>query len=222
MKRHDPFFVHRDIRESLAGEWECGENLASPVIDLSKNNNDGTIDGATRVQDDDLGGHSVLSFDGIDDHVNLGALGLTDDANPMSLVAIFKTSVVYSASDSHKLIRSGRYWFSFRGNLIRFGVNHANLVSTSITLNKWVFLVGTFDGTKIRFYKNGIYINSLTVTPTNYYEYGFGENESVASSWLTGHIANVRVYNKQLSLDEIKALYIFFHKKYGLKPDAII
>lgn len=229
MRRDDVFFAHPDVRDGLVGEWELGENLASPVIDLSGNGNNGVITGASRV--DGLGGHKVLDFDGIDDKViiaNDSVLNITDKISAVLLLKL-------DAWSSYKRILN-KYAFDYTlvpyeiggdntGDYIYFGVATdvgRKTVQLAVDSGKWYFVVGTYNGVTIN-----INVNNASETSdahsgniiTNNNDLHIAERNA---AFFEGQIAMSRIYNRALSVDEISALYKFIYKKYGLKPDHLI
>jgi hypothetical protein len=99
------------------------------------------------------------------------------------------------------------------------GVNVATGVTT-LSTGKWYHLVGVCDGTTVKIYLNGVQDGSanigtagnigLSSTPL-YIGYG-----NFANSNFDGYIDDVRIYNRALSLGEIKTLY-----KLGQNKDAV-
>ncbi|MEM4455240.1 MAG: LamG domain-containing protein [Thermofilaceae archaeon] len=79
----------------------------------------------------------------------------------------------------------------------------------TIPLNRWVFLCASYDGETLRAYANGELVKSWVIGKplqrgTNF-DVLIGSN---ATDWHTlGIIADVRVYNRALTADEIKAIY---------------
>ena len=240
MKIDDSFFVHPDVRGGLVGEWELGQNLVSPVIDLSGNGNNGVITGASRV--DGLGGHKVLSFDGIDDCIELDEPIVTD-IQSVTISALIKVVDLSGLSLSGGQISNKYISVSVRRGAYLFGVNSAGYFQTRYfpspssssnegvfsseisVIGKWYYVVFTNSGGVGKLYVNGL-LNDTNELMTDMYFNEIQRINNVKSatsgySFLKGDIANVRFYNKALSLGEIKALYIFFHKKYGLKPDFL-
>jgi hypothetical protein len=101
-------------------------------------------------------------------------------------------------------------------------VNGVNVATGATTLSagKWYHLVGVCDGTTVKIYLNSVQDGSanigtggnigLSSTPL-YIGYG-----NFANSNFDGYIDDVRIYNRALSLGEIKTLY-----KLGQNKDAV-
>src|SRR5262249_22498458 len=85
----------------------------------------------------------------------------------------------------------------------------------TIPLNQWTHLAASFDGSTKRLYVNGVqvasqaglgslvYDPSPTVPVTIGSDWGFG----ASSARFTGHIDEVSIYNRALTLDEIADIY---------------
>lgn len=231
MKYDDPFFVHPDVRDGLVGEWECGENLVSPVIDLSGKGNNGVIDGAVRA--DGLGGHKVLSFDGIDDFVEIADNASLDITEAITIIALinpldfgidnkgriitktYATGYTFAVDNSN--VVKGLYFAS--GNIGISQYSNENIIETG----KWQQVAITYDKQNVKFYKNNVYVGGGVETASlgSNNDSLFIGNKDDLSRAFSGLIANIRIYNIALTLDQIKQLKIFFLKKYGLKPDFL-
>ena len=76
---------------------------------------------------------------------------------------------------------------------------------------QWVLLTGTYNGKEMRLYLNGQLEDSAAITAkltgaTEHFRYHIGPNSAEGFS-LTGSIDDVRIYNRGLSAEEVKALY---------------
>lgn len=86
--------------------------------------------------------------------------------------------------------------------------------SAVYTPNKWYHLVGTYDGSTINFYSNGVLRTSLSVSTTmslynnNIATIGGQQVSGGAGTGIfDGYIDDVRVYNRPLSAIEVTQLY---------------
>ncbi|MDE1851375.1 MAG: LamG domain-containing protein [Candidatus Micrarchaeota archaeon] len=81
----------------------------------------------------------------------------------------------------------------------------------TVTLNNWVQVAGTYNGTAAALYVNGTNIASTNVTyvvnPSCVMRIGAGYTESNPSYYFNGSLANLQIYNTTLSAADIKALY---------------
>ncbi|MCK5320876.1 LamG domain-containing protein [Candidatus Parcubacteria bacterium] len=237
MDRKSPFFAHPDVRDGLISEWECGENLATPVVDLSGNGNDCVITGASRVADSDLGGHSVLDFDGIDDKLvfpnsilnGLSEFSITILVNFESLGADNKNNIFLAERESFPSKQVNFYFKAPNEIEISIGDGDSGTTVTYTyvpTLGEWLFFSCTFNAGAVKIYKNAVLKKSETIgeliTDTGNANYKrIGSFTDVVGHFLEGKMGNIRVYNKALSADDFNRLLIFLHKKYGLKPGTL-
>lgn len=86
------------------------------------------------------------------------------------------------------------------------------IAGPAVTLNAWVHLVGTFDGTTKRFFVNGAQVGtgaSSTFNPNvaRGLRIGAGQNEATANFLFHGDIDEVAIYPRALSAGEITAHY---------------
>jgi hypothetical protein len=102
---------------------------------------------------------------------------------------------------------------SFGGGLLSTGMYSpsANTWAYTLTSGNWYHAVGTYDGTNLKLYVNGVlvYFKTITITPSNsgigfqiMTQYDIGH-----SSYLAGNLAILRMYNRGLSATEINTNY---------------
>jgi len=209
-----------------AGNTASYAGTGTTWTDLSGLGNNGTlVNGPTF----DSANNGNIVFDGIDDHVDLG--------NPISLSSIGATTnitvsawVYYTAygggGQTYSVITvKGSPWtwllenpnntFAFR---ITAGGSDVNIADTSKhLLNTWYQVVGTYDGSNIKIYVNGILKNTRAQTgllATNTAAATIGEWQG--SYNLTGKIPGVFIYNRTLNTAEILQNYNERKTRYGL------
>lgn len=99
------------------------------------------------------------------------------------------------------------------GGTAEFFITNASPVSaagtTTLTSNKWWHIAGTFDGTNIRLYLNGLLegssVHAITIGNGSGRNYIIGNNATGGNA-TNGLLADVRIYNRTLSAAEIFAL----------------
>jgi hypothetical protein len=98
---------------------------------------------------------------------------------------------------------------SFEGfNTLSFWVNNdCQTSATSMTLNKWYHLAGTWDGTSARVYVNGVLANTTVCTSAPTMGTLIIGARSGGYLPLLGSTDDVRIYNRALSPTEVQALY---------------
>ena len=198
---------------NLAGAWGFDETSGPTTADASGNNNTGTIAGATRVTSGRYG--SALSFDGVNDIVNVAdsaSLDLTNRAtleawvNPSALGSAWRTAVlkeqpgqlVYALYANNDFSRPAGHLFT-TSDLAATG-------TAPLALNTWTHMAMTWDGTTQRLFLNGVQVASQAVGGTLVNSAGalrFGGN-NVWSEWFAGTLDEIRVYSRALSQSEIQ------------------
>ena len=200
--------------------------------DLSRGGNNGSlINGPTFNSAN--GGNIV--FDGSNDYISTNTnSSLTQAGNTQFTVDVW---VKKSASNKDMLLgpwdnsnRKGWFvqWFT-DGNLY-FGITNGafnyNYVSVSWQ-NQWFNLTGVFDGSLLtnqnigKIYVNNILQNTtnsgnmLTSVPAGLVEVSIGRLTNY-SSYATGNIAMVKIYNRALSASEISQNYNATKTRFGL------
>jgi hypothetical protein len=100
-------------------------------------------------------------------------------------------------------------------------VNKTYNLSTTIPTGSWSILHGVFSGATLGLYKNGSFINSISITGSNV---GYSANNrflvggisQFTGSYLSGSVANVAVYNTSLSIYSIATNYNGLATRFGL------
>lgn len=108
----------------------------------------------------------------------------------------FKTS--YSANNA-----SVALWAGGSGSAVGTG-------GTTISLDTWTHFVGSYDGSTLRFYKNGALISSAAYTGaigTPGDTLKIGRTGAATAGWFGGSIDDIRIYNRALSDQEILTTY---------------
>lgn len=97
------------------------------------------------------------------------------------------------------------------------GTIKAVRVNNSLVTGSWYYTVGTWDGTTMRLYKNGLQVTSsvpggtLNATNINYWVSAVTNVEP-----MSGSIANVQIYTRALTADEVLQNYNANKSRFGL------
>jgi hypothetical protein len=165
-----------------------------------------------------------------------GSTNTIDCGNSAALQAISGTSYVtveawvnlsgYGSSSYGVIAHKGYPWAFLMENpsntmRIRFYLSVSGDVacpdSATHALNTWYHFVGTYDGSNMRFYRNGVFTNSIAGTGTLG---GSGTNMVVGSYsgayFSQGQIPVVKVYNRTLSATEIQQNFNALRNRYGI------
>jgi PKD repeat protein len=195
----------------LVAAFGFEEGSGTTTSDASGSANNGTLNGATWTAAGKYG--NALSFNGSGAVVtvpNSASLGLS---GAMTVEAwVYPTSVggwqpvVYKYNDLYYLLGSnpganepatGVGDTATAGDMISSG--------TSLAVNTWTHLAGTYDGTTIRLYVNGAQVASTPHTgsiSSSGNPLTIGGN-TADGNYFTGVIDEVRVYNQALTVSQI-------------------
>ena len=159
-------------------------------------------------------------FDGASDYIDL-------EDNFQNIIATGKSGSVcawiYTNTTTprqvwfdHYLDSSNRLviWFDETNNSLNF---YPNKLTTSfgISANRWYFVSATWDGANSSWYVDGSLVSTQSYTPFNTDSTILGTNYAL-SQFLDGNLANVAIWNRALSSDEINSV---MWKSYdGLTP----
>jgi hypothetical protein len=209
-----------------AGNTSSYPGSGTTWTDLSGNNNHGTlINGPTYSSTN--GGSIVL--DGSNDYIDFG--------NSASLNAIGGTTNItvsgwayYTAygggGQSYSVLTvKGSPWTwllenyldTFRFRIVAGGADVSVGDVTTHQLNVWYNVVGTYDGSNMRLYINGVLKNTVPQTGT------LATNSETAKigTWqgtnynLTGRVSNVSIYNRVLTAAEVLENYNALRPRFG-------
>lgn len=171
-----------------------------------------------------------FSFDGVDDYIDFG--------NPTSLSSIGGTNNItvsgwafYNAygggGQSYSVITvKGNPWtwlLENPSNTFRFRITaggaDVNVADTSThLLNTWYNVVGTYDGSNMRIYVNGVLKNTQAQSgtlATNSVSAKIGTFQGTNYN-LTGRISNVSIYNRTLTTSEIQQNFNALRGRFGI------
>ena len=222
---------HRDeLTQGLVGEWTFdGQDIDTSLVtaeirDRSGSGNNGDwLNHATTTAVGKIG--QAINFDGSDDYINAGNNSSLQLTTVFTLSAWIKTNNTI-VDEYRTIIDKGTastnrtYWLELdvtTGLLtLRFSVAGVGKVFTStVALNdtKWHHVVATYDGSFVRIYSDG----ESVMTPAA--QSGSTDNPAVdmligrssvagLPRYFNGSIDDVRIYNRVLSADEAKRLYL--------------
>jgi hypothetical protein len=221
-------------RDGLVAEWQFNEGSGSVAHDTSGNGNVGSIQGATWVTG--ISG-SALSFNGADNYVFIPN---SNSVNTIYTTNQFTISAWINQRSHPRSDWTKSQWIFMKGEWDRdpgyfallydaqhdvpmFGVGakfnsndslHGNgswADASQFSLNQWVHVAGTYDGSRLQ-----IYVDGYTGGASGIIGEQFQPNDGpmmighfVNPNWpypFDGAIDEVRVYNRALNASEIAAL----------------
>ena len=185
------------------------EGFGTIVTDASGNGNTGTIGTATWTTSGKYG--NALSFNGTSARVTVNDSNSLDLTTGMTLEAwLFPTAVggwrdvIYKGTDDiYYLMGSSDNSTPALGGTF----SPSALRGTSnLPLNAWTHLAGTYDGTTMRLYVNGVQVSSRAQTgpiQTSTAALTMG-GDPLYGQYFAGRIDEARIYNRALSAAEIQ------------------
>jgi len=209
---------------------------SSNEYDRSGNGLTGTLQNGTTYN---TGTPSYYEFDGDDDYIDLGTIGVSDPLQLYNLSNGYTISAWirvpdYTGDSSQRIIDkssggSGQDgWYLAINNVTNgdwvmgLSTNNLNYSSNRILVNKWemITVVVDYTSTTLKYYKNGFETASWPNFAVSNYEPPQVETTARIGTWnhdvareFKGRIGNVLVWGTPLTAAEVTSLYTF------LKPD---
>ena len=207
------------LADSPAAYWRLGESSGTSAADASGSGNAGTYQNAPTLGAPGLisGTNTSVLFDGADDRVLAPDSTSLSPTGAVSVEAWARAASLAPSSGGYRTIvlKSGSYWlrvdnaggvqrarFYIRDAGTYYGVTAAGVtIATGTTYH----LVGTYDGTTLRIYVNGVEMGSAAHT-------GAVDDTTAAllisnppgSTW-DGRLDEVAVYGQALSATRVQA-----------------
>jgi hypothetical protein len=207
--------VSHVVPSGVVAAYSFNEINGTIVVDSSGNGNHGSVSGASLAAGKYGNG---LSFNGSNNMVTVTAspslnatTGLTISAwvNPISLSS-FRVVMTRELPTTDAWALNANDSTDLPGIWARTGTEASPLYgakgSTKLPLNTWTYLAGTYDGSVLRLYVNGILVRSTNVTGTlvnSQNALRIGGN-ALWGEWFHGLIDEIRIYNRALSQTEIQ------------------
>ncbi len=206
----------------LVGWWPFNGN----ANDESGNGNNGIVYGAT-LTSDRFGniGKSYL-FNGNSNYIEVQSSSNITVSSAYTISAWFNSDLwsFNSPIDEHAIISKivdgawyGGYEIYLGGNSGRiFHIGNIgdnfHLGSAGNIANKWYNVTATFNGNIVRYYLDGIKLDSISLmgnigTSSIPLRFGRRGGAGTYNCWFSGKIDDIAIYNRALTQDEITALY---------------
>lgn len=189
------------------------------LLDVTSNNNDGTVTGATQDATGIVDG--AYSFDGTDDYIQIAdnaSLNCTDAITivgwiyarsfPSAYIRIIdKSSATGALEDGYRLMLNGVDDFDF---LIANGGNRYRAAVSGLDYNTWYHVVGVYDGSNVLLYIDATKTTGDAYTGTlgtNSHSLMIGTACDASTGFFDGVLDSVAIYSSALSSTEITAIY---------------
>ncbi len=221
-------------KTGLVGYWPFSEGSGSIAYDKSGNGNNGTLGvaanmptwknnapkytaGAPAANGGTQG--TALQFDGVDDYVDAGngaSLNFSG-TKPFTITAWIKPNAVTAGKIVNRFNSgvAGNYFFGLFNGVLQLGRSVSPwqiFGSTTLSASTWYHVVGSYDGSKMYVYLNGVSdatpvtIGSVADAAINVF-IGSSQVSNNPSEFFNGLIDEVRIYNRALSVEEIRYHY---------------
>jgi len=204
---------------TLEAHYPLTEDTGNVALDYSGNGNDGSITGAGPAGTGTVAGpfgNSAYDFDATGDTIDIGdptELQGPNIGNSITLSGWIKPDVV---SDGHYIIAkasnssSDVYRLQATSSGVFAVIDSTSTSGGSLSDNTWAFCAMTYDSSNIRVYLDGVEVGSISANE--------GTIDSTASpvaigsrggdsSFSNKSLADIRIYSRALSPQEIQALY---------------
>jgi len=211
---------------NFKGVWHMKDLTTSTIEDSTSNNNDGTKKAANEPIQADGQIAKAQSFDGTDDYINLGRPASLNLTSAWTLEAWVKptsspngSGIITEAFSGDNIVQ---YELGFgmpaaRPRRLMTGFFHSGAWSLAedsvdISTNQWIHIIGTWDGTTLRVYKNGASVGSnvpgrSSQAGSESFWIGRRHDTYTSASFFPGLIDEVRISNTCRSAAWIKASY---------------
>ena len=194
---------------NLVGWWKLDDAEGKIALDWSGYGNNGTIIGEPEWIVGQFEG--ALSFDGVDDCIDIGNPEVLDINDVITVMAWVKMEEAGNGEDQ-SFVTKGNDSYGLRhaaSNNIQFRLDDSTLVDTPVDSSfsgVWHHLVGTCDGSQLQIYIDGTLMSTASSgsVPNSIYNVNIAR-ESVGNRYLFyGAIDDVKIYDRVLTPEEIQ------------------
>jgi Concanavalin A-like lectin/glucanases superfamily len=200
------------VSSGLVLAYGFEEASGTTATDASPAKNNGTLNGATGVAGGRFG--RALSFDGVNDRVDVPDSASLDLSNGMTLEAWVRPTTNSGWRTALMKERGANLAYALyasngaKPDTENFtGAENAATAPSALPLNAWTHLASTYDGTALRLFVNGAQVASKAASgamPNTANPLRIGGN-AIWGEYFSGLIDEVRVYNRALSAAEVGA-----------------
>lgn len=175
--------------------------------DTSGNGYNGTVNGPTLVADRFGHDASAYNFDGVNDVITTTATNHFANGNLLSVSLWIKVAALPASLEYFVICKDFGVWLDGGSLGLAISVPATNSASGAVTAGTWHHLLGTYDGTNVVVYIDGVHAQT-----TNHPGNISGLNSALvfgtfASAYFAGTLDDVRIYNRVVTAAEISDLY---------------
>ena len=213
-----------DVNTGLVALYSFNGN----ANDLSTNNNNGAVTGATLTADRFGNVNSAYSFNGSSDYievvnnasltfttavsfsfwinipdVSFNTVGLPERA-PIGKQRNSNTSgIAFETNDKIGTAGTPQFYLSSGSSPVQYED------ATALGLNTWVHLVGTYDGTTLKLYSNNVLIGTSTgsLNLSSITQNLFFGKEGALGRFFKGKLDDIRIYNRAINACDVDSLF---------------
>ena len=211
------------INNSCVGFWPLTDGSGSTAVDVSTGGNDATALGTLSHVATSIG--TAMEFDGASNGLEV-AYDASQQPSEITVSCWFNADDLSTDMKLVSKTESGGWQLGFNspgdtGNLsflVRVGASYyyASKATSGLGTGQWYHVVGTYDGSNVRLYIDGVLEDTTAASGTISYTFnnslgissepgqGSGNN---ASFGFDGNIQNVRIFSSALTAAQVKQLY---------------
>lgn len=209
----------KQVHTYLGQKWGIS-NTDRSIVDLSGNNNHGLLGNGTTSDMPlfDVYNKGALKLDGSNDYV---AVANATSLNPTTVtVSIWVKRNGYQSQTANYLRRNYNDAYGILGDAnadnVRFRIHNGSTYpespTTTLALNEWTNIVGTYDLANIKIYKNGVFIGQTAHTSAISYASAnttltIGRDDPIAGRYMNANYGSVLIYSRALSAAEVAQNY---------------
>ncbi len=206
----------RDLSRGLVGHWTFDDGMGERALDVSGRGHHGTVLGGARWVEGQMGG--ALAFDGRDDYVSIPHESAFDITGSITVSAWIRVESFTKAWQSI-VTKGDRAWRLHRASETRnVGWACSDLSRQQVgdlygkkpvADGRWHHVAGVLDGTRSSIFVDGVLDATVSSSPkisVNDHAVLIGANAQVGGRLFHGRIDDVRIYDRALSSEELRAL----------------
>ena len=215
--------------EGLVAWWRFDEATGDFLSDSSNNSNNGTLAGNPAWSNDSIAGHA-LTFDGINDKVNVVKTSSVDIVDNVTIEVFIKRNAFLN-DEGTIISKNGPYFLAVRNTSVVGGVyaNDGNCPSScttpgantwtevrgnrTIPQGKWARVKLVYNGANLSLHVNGEFVNSSTKKgqmPQVSQLVHMGWGEPGHNHYFNGIIDELRIYNISMDADMMPEINLSF------------